>query len=191
MKWCFHDRLREHTFADGTTIKMCPDCTQFDSQRNAALRVGRLETPTAQVELHWREVLDQAGLCEHIFQEKWLSTMDGRLLDLANTEESPTYFDLSDGLKKLYEQRRLDAAKRKTALDGHEWIERAKPFPHTLAMPRAFRAFCVHCVDVVLSNKKPWVIRHTKGVYLPIEHECHSVRVYNLQGTLLEVKNNG
>jgi hypothetical protein len=37
---CAHPRLRSFTFADGQTIKMCADCTTFDSKRHRSLCKG-------------------------------------------------------------------------------------------------------------------------------------------------------
>jgi hypothetical protein len=45
-------------------------------------------------------------------------------------------------------------------------------------MPRLYKNFCPHCVELVST-------RQTQGVYLPIEHECPAVRVYNPNGVLL------
>lgn len=54
-------------------------------------------------------------------------------------------------------------------------------------MPRAFRNFCSDCIEVVVDKTRS-TVRVTKGMYLPIEHECASVRIYDLQGNLIEVK---
>jgi hypothetical protein len=59
--WCFHDRLKQHTFSDGVTIKCCVDCKSFDSQRIQALRVNNVEMPHSDEEFHWQFVLEQAG----------------------------------------------------------------------------------------------------------------------------------
>lgn len=57
----------------------------------------------------------------------------------------------------------------------------------TQTMPRKHNTFCAACVDVVIDGDKRNV-RVTKGVYLPIKHECGCARVYNFQGMLLEIK---
>ncbi len=57
----------------------------------------------------------------------------------------------------------------------------------TQLMPRKHNSFCAVCVEMVI-DKQQHSVRVTKGVYLPIEHQCNSVRVYDLRGTLLEVK---
>lgn len=60
-------------------------------------------------------------------------------------------------------------------------------FPHSAPMHRVYNSFCTSCADAVVdSNTK--TVRITRGVYLPIEHKCNSVRVYDLAGKLLEVK---
>ena len=56
----------------------------------------------------------------------------------------------------------------------------------TQVMPRKHNTFCAVCVEMVIDDARH--VRVTKGLYLPIEHQCNSVRVYNLQGKLLEVK---
>ena len=68
-----------------------------------------------------------------------------------------------------------------------EWAERQDAFAHSHNMPRTFRSFCPNCIEVVVdgSQKK---VRVTKGVYLPVDHDCNSVRVYDLKNNLLEVK---
>jgi hypothetical protein len=76
-------------------------------------------------------------------------------------------------LKGLYNQRRIDAAKRYTVLDDKEHVDRAKPFPHTLTMPRVLRTFCPNCIDVVKVAGKE--VRRTAGMYRPVEHECGEV----------------
>lgn len=70
--------------------------------------------------------------------------------------------------------------------DDVDWADRQRGFAHTKSMPRAFNSFCVNCAEMVIGSDK--VVRITRGVYLPIEHQCNSVRVYDLAGTLLEVK---
>jgi hypothetical protein len=70
--------------------------------------------------------------------------------------------------------------------DDVDWADRQRAFAHTQSMPRAFNSFCVNCAEMVIGADK--VVRITRGVYLPIEHQCNSVRVYDLAGTLLEVK---
>lgn len=45
---------------------------------------------------------------------------------------------------------------------------------------KCLKNFCPHCIDVVGPRK-------TRGVYLPIEHDCPRTRVYDLQGNLIEV----
>lgn len=59
-------------------------------------------------------------------------------------------------------------------------------FQHTHSMPRRSKVFCATCTDAVVDDSKKEV-RVTKGVYLPIEHECSKLRVYDLTGRLLEV----
>lgn len=67
------------------------------------------------------------------------------------------------------------------------WAERHKAFSHTLAMPRSLRNFCPMCVDKVIDyTSKP--ARTTVGVYLPVEHACPRIRLYDLMGKLIEVK---
>lgn len=62
-----------------------------------------------------------------------------------------------------------------------------KPFPHTSTMPRTHKTYCAVCVEMVIDESERRV-RVTKGVYLPIEHKCGCVRVYDLRGNLLETK---
>lgn len=68
--------------------------------------------------------------------------------------------------------------------DDVDWAERQRAFPHSQPMPYQFKTFCPHCVDMVISAK----VRATRGVYLPVEHACPRVRVYDLMGKLIEVK---
>lgn len=68
-----------------------------------------------------------------------------------------------------------------------DWTQRQKAFPHSLGMHRPHNSFCVLCADMVIDASKKQV-RVTRGVYLPIEHRCPTVRVYDLAGKLLEVK---
>lgn len=202
--WCFHDRLKEFEFHDGQQIKCCPECTHFDKAREAVLCAEYIASlPVSEVR-DWKLLLEGAGLGEYAGdnQQRWLHYMGTTY----NLEGNPHIYDVPEhvgdeakwqswilttttpALKALYWQRRIDARKTYTMLDDNEHINEAKPFSHTLTMPRAFRTFCVDCVDVVLSNKKPFVIRMTKGVYLPIDHDCNSVRIYDLKGNLIEVK---
>lgn len=67
-----------------------------------------------------------------------------------------------------------------------DWGNRQGRKGHT-PMHRKHNNFCAVCVQVVIDKDKRQV-RTTKGVYLPIEHQCNSVRVYDLRGKLLETK---
>jgi len=67
-----------------------------------------------------------------------------------------------------------------------EWAAEQTQFPHTLPMPRSLKTFCPDCVDAVLDIARNKYLRTTRGVYLPIDHECNSVRVYDLAGKLRE-----
>lgn len=193
--WCFHDRLKEFTFKDGTTIKMCPDCTQFDTKRIEALRTGNVEMPKAKEELHWKFVLEKAGLgmdvgdrpeftmsVEDAVSEKALWKASGGNPDFVNNVVGDK-FDVLSVLSALSKRTQISY----TAVDDHEWDAKQRPFPHTLQMPRRFTSYCVACIDVVVDEARKKV-RTTKGVYLPIEHVCDSVRVYDLQNSLIEVK---
>lgn len=51
-----------------------------------------------------------------------------------------------------------------------------------------FKNLCTQCTEVVVDEKTARVVRVTKGVYLPVDHDCKRVRVYNLKGQLIEVK---
>lgn len=68
----------------------------------------------------------------------------------------------------------------------HDWATKQRAFPHSQSMPRAYKSFCANCFEVVVNGATE--LRVTRGVYLPIEHDCNSVRVYDLHGKLLEVK---
>ncbi len=57
---------------------------------------------------------------------------------------------------------------------------------HATDMPRKHTSFCATCVDMVVDDIAS--VRVNKGVYLPIEHQCNSMRVYDLRGNLLETK---
>lgn len=57
----------------------------------------------------------------------------------------------------------------------------------TQLMPRKHNSFCAVCVEMVIDESEHRV-RVTKGLYLPIEHACNSVRLYDLRGNLLETK---
>ena len=46
---------------------------------------------------------------------------------------------------------------------------------------RCLKNYCPHCSEDVAGT------RVTRGCYLPIEHDCPRVRVYDLRGKLLEV----
>lgn len=70
--------------------------------------------------------------------------------------------------------------------DDVDWADRQRAFAHSQSMPRAFNSWCASCAEMVIGADK--VVRITRGVYLPIEHQCNSVRVYDLAGKLLEVK---
>jgi hypothetical protein len=37
MKQCVHSGLRQHTFTDGKTVKLCPSCPEFDEERRKVL----------------------------------------------------------------------------------------------------------------------------------------------------------
>lgn len=82
--------------------------------------------------------------------------------------------------------------------EDHDWAQRQKAFPHSDSMPRAFAYFCAACTEMVIDGNRS--VRVTRGVYLPKEHQCGtktpqgkwdgkgSIRVFDLQGKLLEVK---
>ena len=76
-------------------------------------------------------------------------------------------------------------------------------FAHSKPMPRSYNSFCTQCTEVVIVETNTYefgnprlgiestthrVVRESKGVYLPVDHDCPRVRVYDLQGKLLEVK---
>lgn len=186
--WCFHDRLREFTFSDGSLIQMCPDCTQFDTKRKEALRVGRVEMPKAKEELHWALLTEKAGVDVVNDGLDWFTTFAGNTSGaLKMAAESGLLFvtDVCGMLKNtLYIQRKPKS--KPTTLDDYEHDQRQAYFPHTQAMPRRFTAYCPQCTDVVVDGKHNKV-RTTKGAYLPIEHECASVRIYDLRSNLIEV----
>lgn len=72
-------------------------------------------------------------------------------------------------------------------IEDHDWANRQKPFPHSHPMPRMRNNFCASCVDVVI-NRNNEEIRTTRGVYLPIEHVCARIRVYDLRGNLIKTE---
>lgn len=188
--FCFHDRLREFKFSDGALIKMCPDCTAFDTKRGEVLRCGSIDVPKAKEALHWGLLLTEEQITPDDGLDYWL-TYAGDTAGAQKAGEKSGYISVADlhgAFIGLMIRRSHDAKKKPTTLDDHEWVARQRPFPHTQEMPRRFNSYCAQCTEVVLSVKRPWVVRITKGVYLPIEHECNSVRVYNLQGNLIEVK---
>jgi hypothetical protein len=190
MSWCFHDRMREYKFSDGSIIKMCPDCTEFDNKREAVLRTGSVVIPQSKEKIHWNMLLVKEDITLDDGLDYWL-TYAGDTAGAQKAGEQSGYVyvaDLHGAFMGVMVKRLQQAKKKPTPIDDHEWVERQKPFPHTLSMPRKLTAYCPNCTEIVLSVKKPWVIRMTKGVYLPIEHECNSVRVYDLNNNLLEVK---
>src|ERR1039458_2082087 len=68
--------------------------------------------------------------------------------------------------------------KRAAPIDDPDWASRQQAFPHTVPMPKLLKNHCPSCTDVVGP-------RVTKGVYLPVEHDCPRTRVYDLHGKLL------
>lgn len=165
---CFHDRVKEFTFNDGQTIKMCPDCTYFDNARSELLRT-EVHIPRAKGETNWKLLLDKTGLPMSVGIHQWLSYVG----DISSVMRSLTKLQTKTPI--VY-----------SPLDDHDWAQQQKAFPHSLSMPKALKHFCPDCVDTVVSKHKS--VRVTRGVYLPIEHECNRVRVYDLAGKLLEVK---
>lgn len=167
--WCFHDRLKEFVFKCGAKIMSCVDCTTFDNKRNETLRVGTAELPKAQEQIHWELLLEKAGLGEHVAEMPWLNYV-GTTDSLGNNPnvyytpeclgDEPKWSSwitqiVQPLFKKLYDQRRIDAAKRYTMIDDHEHDERACTFYHSQTMPRGLKNFCATC-----------------GSYEPVEHEC-------------------
>lgn len=71
--------------------------------------------------------------------------------------------------------------------EDHDHATKQRAFPHSQSMPRAFTSFCTSCIEMVIDTRQSEV-RVTRGVYLPIEHDCARVRVYDLVGKLIEVK---
>lgn len=137
--FCFHDRAKEFKFADGSTIKMCPDCTNFDNKRKAVV--------------HASSVLQ-----------------------------------LATGSPVKHEP--LPTTPIKTVVDSiydHDWATRQRKIRHTRKLHRRFENFCNDCIEVILDAGYR-VVRITRGVYLSTEHECNSVRIYDVHGNLLEVK---
>src|SRR5579872_5278246 len=109
--FCFHDRLKQHTFIDGVQIKCCVDCTIFDNRRAEVLRVSNIEVPQAKEQTHWQFLLEEAGLSDKV---SWcdgnhLVEHGGSLQDIAKLP-----IGVLPTLKKLYDQRRIDGAKRYT-----------------------------------------------------------------------------
>lgn len=163
--WCFHDRFKQFKFSDGVLIECCVDCTTFDNRRIEALRVGNAEMPKATEQTHWGFMLEEAGLSDQLAGNHLVDN-GGSLQNLAKL---PSYaYHLPDEcaevakfiyvlptLKRLYDQRRIDAKKGYTMLDDKEHVERARPFAHTLTMSRALRNFCPRC-----------------STYSTADHEC-------------------
>lgn len=162
---CFHDRLKTFTFSNGVEIKMCPDCTTFDEKRKKVLNVSKVATIDMQAKQHWGLILNDAGLSNTCGLHEWLMFES----DIINIQPH-----------------RQSTRKKHSIIDDHDWASRQQPFPHTLYMPRAYKNFCTDCEESVVNGDK--TVRHTRGVYLPIEHQCNRVRVYDLAGKLLEVK---
>jgi hypothetical protein len=169
LSWCFHDRIREFTFSDGQVIKMCPDCTQFDAHRREVLvDTGKALFATEEQMQHWETLLskfDGLSVCSGSSQA-WLE-YHGCSSELSKFEPAPRQF--------------------KDLLYDIEWAQSQSPFPHTKSMPRLLFHFCPHCKDVTIDGVGKQVSARN-GVYLPVEHECASVRVYNLKRELLETK---
>ena len=98
---CTHPDLREFTFADGTRIKMCPDCTRFDESRKKSLRANeRLIEKDVQellglLERKWNEIL-----CE--FDLYVIGEADPRYLNLGlNTVWVKNSIALGHGLAEV------------------------------------------------------------------------------------------
>lgn len=130
--WCFHDRFKQFTFSElagGETIKMCPDCTAFDTHRVGVLKTGEVYKTDMETQVRWDIVLDKAGLGEDVGKYDWL-LYDGDLPSLPNAHPN-TRFEIK---RTLY-----------TAIDDQLWQQRQKPFPHTRSMPRLLTNFCVTC----------------------------------------------
>jgi hypothetical protein len=83
--------------------------------------------------------------------------------------------------------RPVEAKYSRVTPEDHDWAMRQRAFDHSQNMPRSFNNFCTHCAEMVI-DKSARSVRVTRGVYLPIRHQCNSVRVYDLAGKLLEVK---
>ena len=66
-----------------------------------------------------------------------------------------------------------------------DWATRQQPLEHVRAMPRPLKTFCACCREAVIDGGKE--VRVTKGVYLPVKHDCPRTRVYDLHGHLIEV----
>jgi hypothetical protein len=50
------------------------------------------------------------------------------------------------------------------------WSSRQSAFPHSQPMPRTLKNYCVSCTEMVTDGDT--VLRETRGMYLPIEHDC-------------------
>ena len=50
---CAHPNLKQCKFSDGTTIKMCPDCTRFDGKRITTLQAGGCEKTSHALRVLW------------------------------------------------------------------------------------------------------------------------------------------
>jgi hypothetical protein len=162
---CFHDRLKQFKRSNGEEIKCCPDCTTFDNKRIETLRVSNIEMPKTEEETHFSFLLEEAGLSDQLAGNHLVDN-GGSLQDLAKIPTTdvclpddlngPLQFCyVSPLLKKLYNQRKIDAMKRYTMLDDIEHDERARPFFHVLTMPRALNNFCPRC-----------------ATYATADHEC-------------------
>jgi hypothetical protein len=80
---CAHLReAKPFTFSDGTTIRMCPDCTEFDGHRWQAFRMNR---PVEKKP--WDGVSDRRS--PHVYETAWMSEEWVKLTTAINTANKP------------------------------------------------------------------------------------------------------
>lgn len=89
----------------------------------------------------------------------------------------------SETLQALFHPKPVETLRQVTPYDV-AWAERQSAFKHSRTMPAPLKHFCPTCVDAVVDGNTR--ARVTRGVYLPIEHDCGVVRVYDLAGKLVK-----
>jgi hypothetical protein len=159
---CKHADIRTFTFSDRSTITRCPDCGKTKGH-DVLSGDGKIAPPkvkkSAATFLPPRVKAGRPNYCSPV--EPFVAVE----LRVWSEQEERARLHVKPMGPRFGQVTPEDVV----------WASRQSAFPHSQPMPRCFKNFCPHCAEVVTNSDS--VLRETKGLYLPIEHECPKVHV--------------